>query len=640
MSLLNQTIRKILPPDQRAIKFVKNKLAQTMTNPDGLGELQNILLRYVGITGQINPEIPKKFTIIACADHGVAEMNVSAYPQETTAHMTRNYLVSKGAVANAMSNFCGSDMLVVDMGIKAPVDDIPGLLDRKIALGTQNCAKGPAMTREQAIEAIETGIELVNQYAAQGYCCFLPGEMGIANTTASASIVACLCNLTPKQATGRGTNISDERLAIKIDVVRQALKINNPDPTDGIDVMSKVGGFELACITGIILGAAANRCFVVLDGFNTGSAALVAQALCPQITDYLMASHLAAEPAHNAILQKLKLAPYMDLKFRLGEATGSSIAVNILDCAINAYNSVYQAALAEKDKLIKPNIPEADFDTKLALLKQMRNITVPDDKIRAKCRQRIDNLTKPIYSLGKLEEIAENIAGITRQEKPTKVRKKILVITPEESCSVVQHRLTQSFALHAKAGYHFTAIPKTALKPQTLSFSLLQGICYGSKLKNIDVLGIACCENHPKEICGTFSLSIQQQLCQPNNSLRYGKRKFLSLEPTPYLCQIAFMAGVAIGAAGKGILVLSDDIPSVIALRYALLLAPAINPYLMFVCPDYLDLHITTGGGCICALGMKLIDASLQMLKDMKTFAEADVAIANDGPGAKIQTKK
>ena len=224
MSLLNQTIRKILPPDQRAIKFVRHKLAQTMTNPDGLGELQNILLRYVGITGQINPEIPKKFTIIACADHGVAEMNVSAYPQETTAHMTRNYLVSKGAVANAMSNFCGSDMIVVDMGIKAPVDDIPGLLNRKIAPGTNNCAKGPAMTREQAIEAIETGIRLVNHYAAQGYCCFLPGEMGIANTTASASIVACLCNLTPKQATGRGTNISDERLAIKIGTSPKEMK--------------------------------------------------------------------------------------------------------------------------------------------------------------------------------------------------------------------------------------------------------------------------------------------------------------------------------------------------------------------------------------------------------------------------------
>lgn len=640
MSLLNQTIKKILPPDQRAIKFVENKLAQTMTNADGLGELKNLLLRYVGITGQIHPEIPKKFTIITCGDHGVAEMNVSAYPQETTAHMTKNYLVSKGAVANCMSNFCGSDMIVVDMGIKAPVDDIPGLIDRKIAHGTQNCAKGPAMTREQAIRAIETGIELVNEYAKQGYRCFLPGEMGIANTTSSAAMVACLCNLTPKQATGRGTNISDERLAIKIEVVKQALKVNKPDPNDGIDVISKLGGFELACITGIILGAAANRCFVVLDGFNTGSAALVAQAICPEITNYLMASHLAAEPAHNAILKKLNLSPYMDLQFRLGEATGSSIAVNILDCAIEAYQSVYQAALAETDKLIRPNIPQADLNTKTTLLKRTRNIPALDADIQKQCRFRIDNLTKPIYSLGRLEEIAEHISGIVKKVKPTSVRKKIIVLTSEKSCSIVQHRLTQSFAHHANADYHFTAISQSNLTEKTLSFSLLQGISYGSKIKNVEVLGIACCETHPKEICGTFSLNIQQQLCLPNGDLRYGKRGFLSLTPTEDLQQIAFMAGIAIGAASNGILTLSDDLVSTIALKYALVLAPAINPYLMFVCPDYLDLNITTGGGCICSLGMKLIDASLQMMKDMKTFAEAGVAIATDGPGAGIQVDK
>ena len=640
MSLLNETIKQILPPDQRAIKFVENKLHQTMTNASGLGELKNLLLRYVGITGQIHPEIPKKFTIITCGDHGVAEMNVSAYPQETTAHMTRNYLISKGAVANCMSNFCGSDMIVVDMGIKAPVDDIPGLINKKIAPGTKNCAKGPAMTREQSIRAIETGIELVNEYAKQGYRCFLPGEMGIANTTSSAAMVACFCNLTPEEATGRGTNISDERLAIKIEVVRQALEINQPNPNDGLDVISKLGGFELACITGIILGAAANRCFVVLDGFNTGSAALVAQALCPEITNYLMASHLAAEPAHNAILKKLNLSPYMDLHFRLGEATGSSIAVNILDCAINAYQSVYQAALAENDKLIRPNVPETDFSTKTTLLKRIHEIPAIDTEIQKKCRFRIDNLTKPIYSLGRLEEIAEHLSGILKEVKPMSVKKKILVVTSKKSCSVVQHRLTQSFADHANADYHFTALPGAVLYEKHLSFSILQGISYGSQIKNTDVLGIACCETHPKEICGTFSLSIQQQLCTTKGDLRYGKRGFLSLQATDDLKQVAFMAGVAIGAASNGILILSDELVSTIALKYALLLAPEIKPYLMFTCPDYLDLDISTSGGCVCSLGMKLIDASLQMMKDMKTFVEAGVAIATDGPGAGIQVEK
>ncbi len=611
-----------------------------MTNPDGLGELKELLLRYVGITGQLNPEIPKKFTIITCGDHGVAEMNVSAYPQETTAHMTRNYLVSKGAVANAMSNFCGSDMIVVDMGIKAPVEDIPGLIDRKIAHGTANCTKGPAMTRQQAQKAIETGIELVNEYAAKGYRCFLPGEMGIANTTSSAAMVAAFCNLTPEKATGRGTNISDERLAIKIEVVRRALAVNKPDPTDGLDVMSKLGGFELAAITGIILGAAANRCFVVLDGFNTGSAALAAQALCPQITSYLMASHLAAEPAHAAILDKLGLQPYMDLHFRLGEATGSSIAVNILDCAVKAYQSVYRAALSDRTNLIKPNLPIAEPELGTSFFKKIRRLPQPDEEARKKCRFRIDNLTKPIYSLGRIEEIAEDIAGITGNIRPTSLRKKIIIMTPPESCSVLQHCLTQSFARHAGAGYHFTAAPQNPQSEKTLSYSLMQGINYGAKLKDIDVLGLSCCESHPREICGTLGINLEHELCNSDGTLRYKKQEFLALEPDQLLSQIAFMAGIAIGAASRSILVLSDDKASVIALKYALAIAPDIKPYLMFVCPDYLDLDITTSGGCICALGMKLIDASLQMMKDMRTFAEAKVAIANDGPGAGIQVEK
>ncbi len=640
MSLLEETLKKILPSDKKAIEFVENKLNTTMTNSDGLGELKKLLLRYVGITGQINPEIPKKCTIITCGDHGVAEMKVSAYPQETTAHMTRNYLVSKGAVANAMSNFCGSDMIVVDMGIKSPVNDIPNLINRKIAPGTNNCAKGPAMTRQQAIKAIETGIELVNEYAAKGYRCFLPGEMGIANTTSSASIVACICGLTPKEATGRGTNISDNRLAVKIQVVQQILEVNKPNPKDGIDVMSKIGGFELACISGIILGAAANRCFVVLDGFNTGSAALVAQTICPQITDYLMASHLAAEPAHAAILDKLNLSPYMDLHFRLGEATGSSIAVNILDCAIEAFQALKRASIADSEKLIKPNILKPQSNNKAEILSQINQIPEPDTEIRKKCRYRIDNLTKPIYSLGRIEEIAENIAGIIKQEKPVSVQKKLLVLTPETSCSIVQHHLTQAFAMHANASYHFTTLPKSSLMQKSLTYIFLQGICYGSKIKDTDVLGISCCESHPKEICGTYGFDIQRQLCMPDNSLRYDKKEFLALDPTPQLNQISFMAGIAIGAANKGILLLSDEKVSTIALRYALLLAPSIKPYIMFVCPDYLDLNITTGGGCVASLGMKLIDSALQMMKDMKTFAEANVAIANDGPGATIQVSK
>ena len=174
---------------------------------------------------------------------------------------------------------------------------------------------------------------------------------------------------------------------------------------------------------------------------------------------------------------------------------------------------------------------------------------------------------------------------------------------------------------------------------ENLSCALIQGIDYGAALKNVDVLGLSCCEDHPREICGTLSLKAEHELCLPDGSLRYDQQGFLSLKPTPFLIETAFMAGIAIGAASQSKLVLSDDRASVIAMKYALMLAPDIKPYLMFVCPDYLDLNITTSGGCVCALGMKLIDASLQMLKDMKTFAEAKVAVANDGPGADIQVE-
>ena len=172
-------------------------------------------------------------------------MKVSAYPPSTTVQMTTNYLISRGAVANALSNFAGSDLLVADLGIAAPMEHLPGLLQKKIAFGTKNCAEGAAMTRAQAIEAIEIGIELAAAGVKNGVRCFLPGEMGIANTTSSACVAAVFCDLTPEAATGRGTNISDARLKVKIDVVREALRVNQPDPKDGIDVLAKVGGFEI-----------------------------------------------------------------------------------------------------------------------------------------------------------------------------------------------------------------------------------------------------------------------------------------------------------------------------------------------------------------------------------------------------------
>jgi nicotinate-nucleotide--dimethylbenzimidazole phosphoribosyltransferase len=272
--------------------------------------------------------------ILTAADHGVAHLGVSAYPRETTIQMTRNYVISKGAVANALSRHCGADLVVVDMGVAGDLSDVEGILQRKIAYGTRNFTKEPAMTREQAVQALETGIAIACEQVSKGYKVFTVGEMGIGNTTASAAILAAFTGMMAEDVTGRGTGISDSRLAVKIEAVRKALEINKPDPRDGIDVLAKVGGFELGGLAGVMLGAAASNSLVVIDGFNAGAAAMVAHALHPECKQYLMGSHLSAERAHQKMTGILGLEPYVDMGLRLGEATGASLVVNFLDAAI------------------------------------------------------------------------------------------------------------------------------------------------------------------------------------------------------------------------------------------------------------------------------------------------------------------
>lgn len=334
MNLLHTTLAAIGALDETAMQQVQQRLDSLIKPPGSLGRLEDMVRQYAGIVASAQPQVPRKCMVLAAADHGVSQLGISAYPVETTIHMTRNYLISKGAGANALANHCGADIVVVDMGIAGDVSTVPGLLQRKIAWGTNNFAEGPAMTREQAIRAIETGIEIVETQIQKGYQAFSLGEMGIGNTTSSAAIVAAFAGLTPEQATGRGTGISDTRLQVKIDAVRRGLAINQPDPKDGIDVLAKVGGFELGCLTGIILGAAAHRTLVVIDGFNAGAAALIANALNPLSKHYIMSSHLSAEPAHLKMLDLLNLEPYIDMGMRLGEASGASLGMTLLDAAI------------------------------------------------------------------------------------------------------------------------------------------------------------------------------------------------------------------------------------------------------------------------------------------------------------------
>ncbi len=340
MHLLQATLEKINPLHEQVMDEVRQRLDILVKPRGSLGRLEDMVRQYAGITGQSAPQIPRNCMVITSADHGVARHVISAYPVETTIHMTINYLVSKGASANAFANFCGADMVVVDMGIAGDLTDVPGLWQRKIAYGTADFTQGPAMSRQQAVQAIETGIEIVNCKVREGYRCFSLGEMGIGNTTASAAIVAAFTGLTPEQVTGRGTGISDNRLKVKIEAVRQALAINRPDRSSGIDVLAKVGGFEIGALAGVILGAAANQCAVVIDGLNTTAAALIADAIHPVCRQYILASHLSGEPAHIIALNHLQLSACLDMGVRLGEAIGASMVVDMLNVSIEMFNTM------------------------------------------------------------------------------------------------------------------------------------------------------------------------------------------------------------------------------------------------------------------------------------------------------------
>ena len=305
------------------------------------GRLVNMVAQYGAATNQENVTIPKPCMIIASADHGVADMGVSAYPKETTVGMTQNYLIPKGAGANSLANYCGATMEVIDMGIDADMSWVPGLRSHKLGMGTKNFVEEPAMTREQAIEGIETGIRLVQEKMANGYNVFLVGEMGISNTTASALMTAKFAGLTAEEATGRGTNISDERLKLKQRIVHDVLvKYQDIPKDDAIGILATVGGFEFTCIVGVILGAAAHHGMVIIDGFNTSACALVAKTLVPASMDYVMASHLSAEKAAKSSLQNLGLEAYVDLGLCLGEASGGSVQMGMLDLAVHMYKSV------------------------------------------------------------------------------------------------------------------------------------------------------------------------------------------------------------------------------------------------------------------------------------------------------------
>ena len=332
-SLLGKTIEIIAPLDEEAMAEARAR-QDILTKPRGsLGELEELSVKLAGIRRQGVPHIEHRAIVTMAGDHGVVAEGVSAYPQEVTAQMIDNFLQGDAAV-NVLARHIGARVVVVDMGISANLKPHPLLVSRKIALGTGNMTKGMAMSREEALRAVEAGIKVIDDEAAKGLDIVGVGDMGIGNTTPSAAICAVITGEPVAKVTGRGTGIGDEQLALKVKAIERTLALNQPDPEDAIDVLSKVGGFEIGGLSGVILGAAAHSIPVVIDGFVAGASALLANGLCPGVKDYLIAAHLSSEPGHKVMLDYLKLKPVLDLGMRLGEGTGAVLAISIVEAAV------------------------------------------------------------------------------------------------------------------------------------------------------------------------------------------------------------------------------------------------------------------------------------------------------------------
>jgi nicotinate-nucleotide--dimethylbenzimidazole phosphoribosyltransferase len=342
---LDTILKEIKPLDSSAMAAAQSR-QNNLTKPHGsLGRLEELSIQLAGIKGTASPTLEHKSIIIMAADHGVTTETVSLYPQEVTRQMVLNFLKG-GAAINAMAGQIGARVIVVDMGVKGGFQPLPGLLCKMIDFGTQNMTQGPAMTRQQAVDAIEAGIQAVEAEMAKRVDIIGTGDMGIGNTTASSAIFATISGKQPKKITGRGTGIGDKQLAHKIKVIERALSTNKPNPKDPIDVLAKVGGFEIGGLVGVILAGAAYRIPVVIDGFISGAAALIATGLSPQAKDYLVAAHLSAEAGHELLLQFLGLKPLLNLNMRLGEGTGAVIGIFLADAAARTLSQMATFAQA------------------------------------------------------------------------------------------------------------------------------------------------------------------------------------------------------------------------------------------------------------------------------------------------------
>ena len=341
MQLIEKTIQKIEPQDKTWRDKATARLEQLTMPHWALGRLMDLAQDLAGMTCSINPDLTNKTIVTMAGDHGVTVEGASSFPSEVTVQMVHNF-VNGGAGINALAKLNNTKVVVVDMGVAGDLSDLAEsgkIVSKRIADGTANMAKGPAMSREQAIDAIEAGIEIALELA-ETTDIFGTGDMGIGNTTPSTAIVSTLTEASVPELTGRGTGIEDDQFQHKIDVIEAALKVNAPEASDGIDVLSKVGGFEIGGIAGLILGAASLQKPVVVDGFISTAGALIAQSLAPACTDYIIAAHNSVEPGHKVMLGKLGKQALLDLNLCLGEGTGAALAMNLVDAAVKVLTEV------------------------------------------------------------------------------------------------------------------------------------------------------------------------------------------------------------------------------------------------------------------------------------------------------------
>jgi nicotinate-nucleotide--dimethylbenzimidazole phosphoribosyltransferase len=340
VSLLDATVDAVRGLDEVAVAAARERQGRMTKPPGSLGMLEHVAEQLAGLSGQCPPPLPEPAALaVFAADHGVHAQGVTPWPQEVTAQMVANFLAG-GAVVNAFAKQVGAEVCVVDVGVNANLGNAAGLIPRKVRFGTADMTQGPALSRDEALAAIEAGIETARDLVAAGNHCLLTGDMGIANTTASAALIAAFTGASPAQVTGYGTGIDEQTYAHKVEIVRRALELHRPDPQDPIGVLAAFGGLEHAALAGFILGGAALRTPVILDGVIAGAAALVAQAIAPEVTVACVAGHRSAEPGHALALEALGVNPLIDLELRLGEGSGAVLALPLVAAAVRALREV------------------------------------------------------------------------------------------------------------------------------------------------------------------------------------------------------------------------------------------------------------------------------------------------------------